>query len=560
MLTLEGIAASTGIAMGRLLVLANESGEPEKRMITDTVFETARVDEAIEAAKNQLHTLHGKTLEEAGEETAAIFDIHILMLEDDDYLDNIHSLIQDDNLCAEYAVYATGQQFAEVLAASNDVYMQERGADLRDLTKRIIRILSGRSDNPFAGVTEPVIVAAEELLPSQTVQMDKNLVLAFLSQSGSVNSHASILARNLGIPSVTSLGGGFEKLMSDDFCIVDGFEGCVILSPSIEALGEYERKSAKLKEEKERLRTLVGVPAQTKDGVVIELCANIGRPDEAEEALKQDAEGIGLMRSEFLYLDSNDFPTEEEQFLAYKQVLTVMHPRRVVVRTLDLGADKQAPYFKLSKEENPALGYRAIRICLDRMDIFMPQLRALLRASVFGRLAVMFPMITSVEEVRAIRKLIDIAKADLDADKIPYSQNIEYGIMIETPAAVMIADLLAREVDFFSIGTNDLTQYTFAADRMNSKISYLFDSSSLAILRMIRCTAEAAHNNGIWVGICGESAADTSLLQYYIGMGIDELSVSAPEILKVKAAVRELSKTDCITACDKLFGNDNPGN
>jgi len=555
MLTLEGLSTSKGIAMGRLLVLESGKEYEAGQTVEDTDAELARALDAIETAKDQLRELYDKALVEVGEEAAAIFDIHVMMLEDEDYLDSIRSFIEGESQSAEYSVYATGKQLADMFIATGDPYMQERAADLRDLTHRVTQILSGRGDEQLTGMSEPIVVAAEELLPSQTVQMDKKFVLAFLSNKGSRNSHASILARSLNIPAITSLGNGFRELTTGDFCIVDGLDGFVILSPDADTIKEYERKIAELNEEKQRLLSFVSESTETLDGVRIELCANIGRPDEATNAKEQGAEGVGLFRSEFLYLESHDFPTEEQQFVAYKQALEVMQPHRVVVRTLDLGADKQAPYFNLSDEDNPALGYRAIRICLDRMDIFIPQLRALLRASTYGRLAVMFPMITGVEELREIRRIVAATKDDLDKEGIPYAKDVEMGIMIETPASVVIADQLAKEADFFSIGTNDLTQYTFAADRMNPKVGRLFDPGSLAILRMIRHVADVAHKNGIWVGICGESAADISLLPYYIGMGIDELSVSVPEVLRVRAAVRALKKADCESACEVFFGN-----
>jgi phosphotransferase system enzyme I (PtsI) len=428
----------------------------------------------------------------------------------------------------------------------DDEYMRQRAADVQDLARRIVGILSGNKQDFSKDIPEPVIIAAEDLMPSQTVQFDKSRVLAFISQKGSMNSHASILARSLGIPAVTSLNGGFSEIKSGDYLIVDGINGLVVNNPDSDTLVTYEHKLEEMNKEKFRLRSLVGTKAMTRDGSLIEICANIGHTSEATQAIHMDADGIGLFRSEFLFLESNNFPDEEVQYQAYKEVLEKMSPRRVIIRTLDLGADKQAPYFQIGEEENPALGYRAIRICLDRTEIFIPQLRALLRASVFGKLGIMFPMIISVQEVRNIYTILNAVKRDLDMEGIPYSKEIEYGIMVETPAAVMIADRLAKEVDFFSIGTNDLTQYALACDRMNTKISYLFDSGSISILRMIQHTAQAAHQNGIWVGICGESAGNLDLLPYYIAMGIDELSVASPFILKVKERIQALEKSECI--------------
>jgi phosphotransferase system enzyme I (PtsI) len=553
MLILEGMATSSGIAKGTAVKLDSAEDTQVMRTVTDTEAEHARVDAAIGTAKEQLNAMYEKALKEAGEEAAAIFEIHAMMLEDEDFLECIHGIIDTESGCGEYAVYTAGKQFAAMLSHMEDEYMRERAVDVEDLSRRITGILSGREKDPLEGITEPVIIAAEELLPSQTVQLDKSRVAAFISHRGSINSHASILARSLGIPAVTSLNNGYELIKTGDFLIVDGIGGLVISRPDTEMLQGYEDKLKELDREKQRLRSLVGTKAVTRDGSRIEICANIGHSDEYTQALDMDADGIGLFRSEFLFLESNDFPSEEIQFAAYKTVLEKLSPKKVVIRTLDLGADKQAPYFNIGEEDNPALGYRAIRICLDRTDIFVPQLRALLRASVYGNLAVMFPMITSVQEVKNIRTILDSVKKDLEEEGIPYSDKIEYGIMIETPAAVMIADLLAREVDFFSIGTNDLTQYTLACDRMNSKISYLFDSGSVPILRMLKRTAEAAHRNGIWVGICGESAGNMDLLPHYIAMGIDELSVASPSILKVKERIQSLSKTDCMKGFEEYI-------
>jgi phosphoenolpyruvate-protein phosphotransferase (PTS system enzyme I) len=549
MLILEGIATSAGISKGITVKIDSHDDTPVIKAIKDTESEHIRVEAAIHRAKTELSELYEKTLSDAGEEVAAIFEIHSTMLEDEDFLAAIFNNIDTESICAEYAVYMTGNQFASMFSGIEDDYMRERAADITDLSKRIIGILTGHRHNPFVGLTEPIIIAAHELLPSQTIQLDKSRVLAFISRKGSMNSHASILARSLGIPAVAGLENGFDQIQSGDYLIVDGMNGLVISEPDNETLDSYEQKLQVLNQETLRLRSLIGTKAMTKDGSLIEICANIGHSDECLQALEMDADGIGLFRSEFLYLESDDFPDEETQFLAYKKVLETLSPKRVVIRTLDLGADKQAPYLQIGEEDNPALGYRAIRICLDRTDIFIPQLRALLRASIYGKLAVMFPMITSLLEVKSIYTLLNTVGKDLKSEGIPYSEDIEYGIMIETPAAVMITDRLAKEVDFFSIGTNDLTQYAMACDRMNSKISYLFDSGSVSILRMIKQTVDAAHQNGIWVGICGESAADPNLLPYYIAMGVDELSVSSPKILMLKENIQSLEKADCIIQC-----------
>ncbi len=546
MIKLDGISISAGIASGELYVLSAAFEEPKNEPAESTEAEKTRVDGAIETAKEQLGELYEKAHATAGEETAAIFEVQAMMLEDDDLLDYIHDMITQKSARAEYAVYEAGIHFSSVFAVMDDSYMKERAVDISDLATRLINILRGRSDETLSQLKNPVIVAAEDIMPSQTIQMDKSRVLAFVLKKGSMTSHAAILARSLGIPAVASLGDGFDKLESGSFAIADGSAGCVVVEPTDDVKAEYDAKTVKLSAEKHRLQALKGTQAKTKDGNVISLYANIGHPDEVPNILVNDAEGIGLFRSEFLYLDNEDFPSEETQFEAYKSVLCGMGGRRVVIRTLDLGADKQAPYFNLEHEENPALGYRAIRICLDRTDIFVTQLRALLRSSVYGKLAVMFPMIVGAEEVKAIYKIIDKVKADLKSEGRAFSDEIEFGIMIETPASVIVADKLAELVDFFSVGTNDLTQYTYAADRLNQNVSYLFDSGGQAIIRMIKRAADEIHKKNKWIGICGESAADVSLLPYYLAMGIDELSMSAGSILQVKDAVLGLSSAECV--------------
>lgn len=549
----DGIATSSGIAVGTLVKLDSKKDVQIIRTVTDTEAEHNRIELAVQTAGEQLLELYEKTRQDAGEEIASIFHTHATILEDEVFLDSIHSIIHRKSCCAEYAVYTAAKQFASVFSEMEDEYMRERAADVVDLSRRLITVLSGCEKDPLQGITEPVIIAAEELLPSQTVQLDKSLVLGFVSQRGSINSHASILARSLGIPSVTALQSSYDLIHSGDYLIIDGMNGIIIRQPDQKTLSDYNKKQNELLQEKERLRSLVGTKAVTRDGSSIEICANIGHSEEFVQVLEMDADGIGLFRSEFLFLEGTDFPSEEVQFKAYKKVLEKLSPKRVVIRTLDIGADKQAPYFPIRKEDNPSLGYRAIRICLDRTDIFIPQLRALLRASVYGKLAIMFPMITAVEELDNIYTLLKSVKEELTAEGIQYSDEIEYGIMVETPAAVMIADHLARKVDFFSIGTNDLTQYTLACDRMNSKIAHIYDPGSLPVLRMIKHAVDIAHQNGIWVGICGESAGNPELLPFYIAMGIDELSVAPPSILKLKEKVQILTKIDCIKECeDKL--------
>jgi phosphotransferase system enzyme I (PtsI) len=541
---LQGLATSPGVAMGTVFKLTAPSSAPGARPIEDFAAEKRRVADAIETVRLRLQRLYEKTLTAAGEETAAIFDIHGMMLEDEDYRQSIDDTIERESVCGEYAVYETGKRFSEMFLATGDDYMIARAADIVDISSQIISTLGGGECSPVSACV-PVLIAAEDLLPSQTVQLDKSLVLGFISRLGNLNSHASILARSLGIPAVAALGDGYDMLQDGAFAILDGSGGALIIDPDAETLAKYRTKAECLAAENARLQGLSGARAETTDGFSVELAANIGHPDEAETAYGFNADGIGLFRSEFLYFESDDFPGEDFQYEAYRRTLALDPNKRVVIRTLDLGADKQAPYFQLPHEENPAMGYRAIRICLDRTDIFTTQLRALLRASVYGRLAVMFPMITSESEVRQIFTILEQVKAGLRAEGIPFSDSIEFGIMIETPAAVMIADRLARLVDFFSIGTNDLTQYTFAADRMNPKINELYDPGSPAILRMIRAVADAAHKNRIWVGICGESAGDPDLLMHYVAIGVDELSMSPHSLLRVKEHLRTLNKADC---------------
>ncbi|MEM1485820.1 phosphoenolpyruvate--protein phosphotransferase [Oscillospiraceae bacterium PP1C4] len=551
MLTIEGIATSSGIADGRLFILENDNKAPKMVTVADTHAELDRLFTAIETAKEQLAELYQKAVVSVGEENAAIFEIHSMMLEDEDYLENIRNIIRVESICAEYAVYITGIQFGEIFSSLEDEYMRGRAADILDLSGRVVDILCGRNKTQLRDVTEKVVIAAEDLMPSQTIQLDKSKISAFVTKNGTASSHASILARSLGLPAVSALGDGFHQLRHGQFAIVDGVDGLVICEPDRILSAQYEWKRCQLEEEKIRLQTIKGTKAVTQDGLHLEICANIGHPDEASPALEEDADGVGLFRSEFLYLESSDFPSEEVQMAAYKKVLEQMRGRRVVVRTLDLGADKQAPYFHIPHEDNPALGYRAIRIELDRTEIFVTQLRALLRASVYGKLAIMFPMIVSMEEVHSIKRMIAGVKEDLRAEGISFAEEVELGIMVETPAAVMLADRLAKEVDFFSIGTNDLTQFTLAVDRMNSKISYLYDYGSPAVLRMIDFTVKQAHKNGIWVGICGESAADIELIPYYVGMGVDELSVSPSAILKVKEKVQSLNAEECRIRAEK---------
>ncbi|MDR2909680.1 MAG: phosphoenolpyruvate--protein phosphotransferase [Oscillospiraceae bacterium] len=551
---LKGLSVSGGIAAGPVLLLRQSADAPAPRRTENPEAELVLLRDAVSVAKTQLERLYRAAPSACGEESSAIFEIQSIMLEDEDFIECLEGTVLGGRMSADYAVFATGRRFMEQLRQTGDEYMAGRAADVDDLSRRLIGILRGEGDGAPAELKRPVIVAAEELLPSQTVRLDKRMVLGFVSRCGAMNSHASILARSLGIPAVSELGEGFYSLVDGEEIIVDGEDGAVVRYATPETRARYDQKRRELCREKRRLHKLSKMPSVTKDGVTVELMANIGRPDEAAAALAQGAEGIGLFRSEFLYFEGDDPPSEQSQFEAYRQVLRDMAPRRVVIRTLDLGADKQAPCLRMADERNPAMGYRAIRVCLDLTDIFKTQLRALLRASAYGRLAIMLPMITCVEEVRGALRLLEEVRCDLRAAAVPFSDQIELGVMIETPAAVVMADKLAETADFFSIGTNDLIQYTFAADRTNARMRYLHDLSAPAILRMIRHVVREAHMRGRRVGICGEMAADLSLLPCYIACGADELSMSPQAVLRVREAVRGLNAADCKALCDKMLG------
>ena len=526
------------IAIGKISVLKKNDAAVTRVHVEDAAAEKARVEKAKQAAAEQLQAIHGKALKEVGEANAQIFEIHIMMLEDEDYNESIANIIDTQQVNAEYAVAVTSDNFAEMFAAMDDAYMQARSADVRDISNRIIANLTGTADSS-AESCDSMIVCADDLAPSETVALDKDKVLAFVTAHGSSNSHTAILARNMNIPAVIGMGDEFlTEISSGTPAIVDGYTGTVIVDPDEATVAEYTAKRTSDEEKKRLLQELKGKENVTVDGRKINIYANISGIDNIGAVLLNDAGGIGLFRSEFLYLENSDFPTEEQQFHAYKRVLESMAGKKVIIRTLDIGADKQVGYFGLKKEENPALGYRAIRICLTRPEIFKTQLRALYRASVYGNLGIMFPMITSVKEVERIKEICEEVKAELRSDGIEYSDKIELGIMIETPAAALISDRLAPMVDFFSVGTNDLTQYTLACDRQNHDIEEFIDTHHEAILRLIEMSAENAHKNGAWIGICGELAADTTLTERFLRMGIDELSVSPSFVLKVRDAVR----------------------
>lgn len=528
------------IAMGKISVFQKQDTLIQRTSVKDTEAEKARVEAAKAAVAEQLQAIYEKALKEVGETNAQIFEIHMMMLEDDDYNESIQNIIDTQKVNAEYAVSITADNFAEMFSAMDDAYMQARAADVRDISDRIIANLTG-SVAVQEDSGEKHIICADDLAPSETVSLDKDKVLAFVTAHGSSNSHTAILARNMNIPAVIGVGSDFLKEVQDGTeTIVDGFTGEIFVEPDEETRRRLLEKQKADEEKKRLLLELKGKENVTRDGTKVNIYANIGSVDNIGAVLLNDAGGIGLFRSEFLYLENNDYPNEEQQFLAYKRVLESMAGKKVIIRTLDIGADKQVDYFHLKKEDNPAMGYRAIRICLTRPEIFKTQLRALYRASIYGNLGVMFPMITSVSELEKILAICEEVKAELREQGVTYSDTMELGIMIETPAAAIISDRLAPMVDFFSVGTNDLTQYTLACDRQNPDIEPFIDTHHEAILRLIEMSAKNAHANGAWIGICGELAADTTLTETFLRMGINELSVSPAFVLKVRDAVRNV--------------------
>ena len=531
----EGKPIFKGIAIGKIFYYQKGKQQVKREKIQDVAAEIARYEAANEKASEQLQALYEKAVKEVGEANAAVFEVHMMMLEDDDYVSSITNMIETQNVNAEFAVAATGDNFAEMFSQMDDEYFKARAADVKDITERLISVLSEQESAGEIGA-EPVIVVADDLAPSETVQMDKDNLLAFVTRYGSANSHTAILARTMNIPAL--IGVDIKEEWNGHMAIVDGREGKLYIDPEEEVLTKLQEAQKKEQEARELLSLLKGKEDVTADGKHIKLYANIAGVGDVANVLANDAAGIGLFRSEFLYLEAEDYPDEETQFLAYKRVAENMAGKKVVVRTLDIGADKQVDYFHLDKEENPAMGYRAIRICLDRPEIFRTQLRALIRASAYGEIAIMYPMIISVEEVLKIKEIVENVKKELDEQGIRYG-DFEQGIMIETPAAVMMSEELAKEVDFFSIGTNDLTQYTLAMDRQNMKLDNMYDPHHPAILRMIQMTIENGHKGGCWVGICGELGADTTLTETFLKMGIDELSVSPSFVLPVRKIIRE---------------------
>ena len=533
----KGKSVFPSVAIGRIQVIKKRKNIVTRLQIEDQEAEVIRFDQAISTAISQLGELYQKACEEAGEESAAIFEIHQMMLMDDDFLESIRNIIRQQSVNAEYAVTVTADNFADIFSSMDDDYMKERAIDVKDISDRLVNILSRRNSQAVL-CKEPVIILADDLTPSETVLLDKEKVLGFVTRHGSINSHTAILARTMNIPAIVSTDIHNPDAYNGVMAIVDGYTGMVYLDPDDDTLNMMKRIQDKDLEKKKLLQELKGKETITKDGVKVHLYANISSESDLDYVLQNDAEGIGLFRSEFLYLESNDYPTEEQQFNTYKKVLETMAGKKVIIRTLDIGADKQIDYFGLEKEENPALGYRAVRICLDRCDIFRTQLRALYRASAFGTLSIMIPMIISVKEVLQVKQIIREVKEQLDAEGIKYSDPA-LGIMVETPASVMISDQLAREVDFFSIGTNDLTQYTLAIDRQNPRLDSFYDPYHPAIMEMIKITVDNAHKNGIWVGICGELASDFAVTETLLSMGIDELSVSPSFILPLRKKIRE---------------------
>ena len=534
----QGKSVYKGIVMGPVAVLKKNDYQVKRARIEDPEAEVKRVEEAVEVSKKQLGRLYDKAVREVGEASAAIFEVHQMMLEDEDYLESMQNMIRTELVNAEYAAAATGDNFAEMFAAMDDEYMKARSADVKDISERLVRNLSGEGDNDLSSM-EPSIVVADDLSPSETVQMDKEKILAFVTVHGSTNSHTAILARMMNIPALIGVPMDLNGLKTGMTAVVDGFSGQVIFEPEEGVQKETEKRMQEEAEKQKLLEELKGKENVTPDGRKINIYANIGSVGDLGYVMENDAGGIGLFRSEFLYLGRNDFPTEEEQFQAYKQAVQTMAGKKVIIRTLDIGADKQVDYFNLGKEENPALGYRAIRICLKQPEIFKAQLRALFRAAVYGNLSVMYPMITSTEEVEKIYAIVAKVEEELKAQEVQYKIP-EQGIMIETPAAVMISDRLAEMVDFFSIGTNDLTQYTLAIDRQNEQLDEFYNPHHEAVLRMIRMVVENAHKCGKWAGICGELGADLTLTEQFVRMGVDELSVAPSMILKLRKIVREM--------------------
>ena len=540
MITLQGKGVFGGIAIGEIAFFKRDSGVVQRKKVEDPQAEIQRFENAKAKAIEELGELYDKAVSEVGESNAMLFQTHQFMLEDLDYVEAIENMIQTQSVNAEYAVSVTGDNFSQMFASMADDYMRERAADVKDISARVVKIPTGAGES--SQVTDkPAILASDDLAPSETVQLNKDMVLSFVTQGGSTNSHTAILAKTMNIPAIIGIGDALDEKYEGKEAIVDGANGCLIIEPDEETMKEYQAKKQEYLAQQELLQQFRGKETVSLDGQKVKLYANIGNASDIGAVIKNDAAGIGLFRSEFLYLENNNFPTEEEQHNVYKYVAETMGQKQVIIRTLDIGADKQIDYFNLPHEENPAMGYRAIRICLKQQDIFRTQLRALLRASAFGNIAIMFPMIVALEEVLQIKEIVKSVMAELDASGIPYNKEIQLGIMIETPAAAMISDDLAKEVDFFSVGTNDLTQYTTAVDRQNANLEGFYYPHHKGLLRLIKMAADNAHKNGIWIGICGELGADMEMTEAFLAMGIDELSVSPACVLPLRKKIRETS-------------------
>ena len=544
MILMQGKGVSKGVIKGKLYFFQSPDTTVAIRQVEDVEAEKQRLAQAQETTVQQLNILAEKAREDAGEEIAILFDTHAMFVEDEDYVECILSCLEEEGCNAEYAVLMAGEQFAAMFAAMDDAYMQARAADIRDVSQRILNNLMGIVEGGIDS-EEPIILAADDLAPSETIQLDKSKILGFVTQGGSSNSHTAILARTMGIPAICGLGDALKAEYAGRVAYLDGETGSVVLDPDELTHAQIREKYNKQQEMKEILATMKGQEDVTLDGKKINVYCNIGSPEDVAAVLNNDGQGIGLFRSEFLYLAANDYPTEEEQFQAYKAVASAMGGKRVIIRTLDIGADKQVDYFDMKKEENPALGVRAIRICLNRPEVFKPQLRALYRASAYGKVAIMFPMITSVWEVKECKRACQSVMKELTAEGIPFDPETEIGIMIETPSSVFIAEDLAKYVDFFSVGTNDLTQYTLACDRQANDLGKFYDPHHPAVLRALKMAADAAHNAGIWIGICGELGADLSLLPTFLALGIDELSVTPNAVLPLRAAIRKSIAATC---------------
>lgn len=543
MVIYEGKAVFEGIAIGKISVYKKQEQLVKRIKIDDPEAEKKRYAEAREIAIQQLKALYEKAVKEVGESSAEIFEAHQLMVDDEDYIESVENIIDTEEVNAEYAVAQTGDNFAKMFSEMEEEYFRGRAADIKDITERVLNVLSGAGSGGI-DANESVIVVADDLAPSETVQMDKEKILSFVTVHGSANSHTSILAKTMSIPAIIGCPIPLTDDVNGKMAVVDGYEGKIYVEPDDDVLADKKKLLLQEEEKKNLLERLKGKENITLDGQKINLYANIGNTKDLGLVLENDASGIGLFRSEFIYLGSDHYPTEDEQFAIYKQVAQTLAGKKVIIRTLDIGADKQADYFELPKEENPAMGLRAIRICLTRPEVFKTQLRAILRASAFGNISIMFPMIISVDEVKKIKKIVEEVKASIEADGLAYDKDIELGIMIETPAAVIIADELAEEVDFFSVGTNDLTQYTLAIDRQNQSLDEFYDSHHPAILKMLQMIADAAHRHGAWAGICGELGADLSLTKEFLAMGYDELSVSPGRILPIRKTVLETNVTE----------------